>query len=218
MTIKESKEKDLQEVIEKAKETKALSLIIEKIRKVTTDKETPLKGVPYVVTTGISTKGIVTTASSDLLKDYVPTYDATVIKKLKESGSILIAKSDLDELDLGYESSYFGAADAVASGIVPFAIASESTYSVRKRAAQYKIVGFKPTYGLISRYGLFPMSASLDHIGILSKSLKDTTTLIDHLKGYDPKDMTSLVSETSEWSKDLGASKVERNYSILKSL
>lgn len=218
MSIKQSKEKDLQEVIIKVKETKTLSLIVDEVREATTDVYSPLKGVPYVVTTGISTKGIVTTASSDLLKDYVPTYDATVIKKLKESGSILIAKSDLDELDLGYESEHFGAAEAVAKDIVPFAIASESTYSVRKRAAQYRIVGFKPTYGLISRYGLFPMSASLDHIGILSKSIKDTATIIDHLKGYDPKDMTSLVSETSEWGKELEVSLSGKKLFYIKEL
>lgn len=179
------------------------------------ESDGPLKGVPYALKDNISTKGILTTASSKILKDYVPVYSATVFEKLEASGAMLLGKTVLDELAIGGRGtsghtgpvknpwdearisggSSAGSAVAVATGLVPFAIGSDTGDSVRKPAALCGVVGFKPTYGLISRYGLFQFAASLDHIGVLSRSVKDAAIVTDIIKGYDEKDMTSLPND-----------------------
>ena len=180
-----------------------------------------LSGIPYALKDNISTKGILTTASSNILANYVPVYDATVYKKLKESGAMLIGKTVLDELAIGgtgttghtgvvrnpwdrtrqIGGSSAGSAAAVALGIVPFAIGSDTGDSIRKPAAFGGIVGFKPTYGRISRYGLFPFASSLDHLGVFTRNVKDAAIVTDIVKGHDDKDMTSLPNDNKEYSK-----------------
>ena len=175
---------------------------------------TLFKGIPCAIKDNISTKGVLTTASSNILKDYVPFFDATVITKLKENGAINIGKTVLDELAMGGSGttghtgvvrnpwnptrliggSSAGSASAVASGIVPFALGSDTGDSIRKPACYGGIVGYKPTYGLVSRYGLFPFACSLDHIGCFTRSVKDAALVIDSIKGKDNKDMTSFDS------------------------
>ncbi len=192
----------------------------EDVKKLELDNDNPLYGIPYALKDNISTKGILTTASSNILKDYTPFFDATVVEKLKESGAILIGKAILDELAMGGSGttghtgivpnpwdksriiggSSAGSASAVALGIVPFAIGSDTGDSIRKPAAFGGIVGFKPTYGRISRYGLFPFACSLDHIGCLTRSVKDTAYVIDAIKGKDEKDMTSLPNDDKIYS------------------
>lgn len=174
-----------------------------------------LRGIPYALKDNISTKGILTTASSNILKDYIPLYDATVYKKLKESGAVLMGKTVLDELAMGgtgttghtgivrnpWDSkrmvggSSAGSAAAVALGIVPFAIGSDTGDSIRKPAAYGGVVGYKPTYGRVSRYGLFAFSSSMDHVGLFTRSVKDCAYVMDVIKGHDDKDMTSLPDE-----------------------
>ena len=174
-----------------------------------------LRGIPYALKDNISTKGILTTASSNILKDYIPLYDATVYKKLKESGAVLMGKTVLDELAMGgtgttghtgivrnpwnkdrmIGGSSAGSAAAVALGIVPFAIGSDTGDSIRKPAAYGGVVGYKPTYGRISRYGLFAFASSLDHVGVFARSVKDVSYVMDVIKGHDSKDMTSLPDE-----------------------
>jgi aspartyl-tRNA(Asn)/glutamyl-tRNA(Gln) amidotransferase subunit A len=174
-----------------------------------------LDKVPYALKDNFSTKGILTTASSNILKDYVPVYDSTVYKKLKEAGAILIGKTSLDELAMGGSGttghtgtvknpwdlkrliggSSAGSAAVVAAGIVPFSVGSDTGDSIRKPAAYGGVVGFKPTYGRISRYGLFAFASSLDHVGCFARSVKDVAIVTDVLKGYDEKDMTSLEDE-----------------------
>lgn len=171
-----------------------------------------LKGIPCAIKDNISTKGILTTSSSNILKNYVPFYDATVVEKLKNAGAINIGKTVLDELAMGgtgttghtgpvknpwdktrlIGGSSAGSAAAVAAGIVPFALGSDTGDSIRKPAAYGGIVGFKPTYGLVSRFGLFPFAASLDHVGCFTRSVKDIAYVIDCIKGHDKRDMTSL--------------------------
>ncbi len=180
-----------------------------------TDGKTKLRGIPYALKDNIATKGILTTASSNILKDYVPVFDATVYKKLKESGAVLVGKTVLDELAMGgtgttghtgivknpwdktrqIGGSSAGSAAAVALGIVPFSIGSDTGDSIRKPAAYGGIVGFKPTYGLVSRYGLFPFASSLDHVGCFTRSVKDAAIVTDIIKGYDENDMTSLKDD-----------------------
>ena len=191
-----------------------------------------LSGIPYALKDNISTKGILTTASSNILKDYIPLYDATIYKKLKNSGAVLMGKTVLDELAMGgtgttghtgivrnpwnkdrmIGGSSAGSAASVALGIVPFAIGSDTGDSIRKPAAYGGIVGYKPTYGRISRYGLFSFASSLDHVGVFARSVKDVSYVIDVVKGHDDKDMTSLpdedVSYTSELDNDVSGKKL----------
>lgn len=178
-----------------------------------------IKGIPYALKDNFSTKGILTTASSNILKDYIPVFDSTVYNKLKNSGALLMGKTVLDELAMGgtgttghtgivrnpYDTSRIiggsssGSAAAVALGIVPFAMGSDTGDSVRKPASFAGIVGFKPTYGRISRYGLFPYASSLDHVGILSSNVKDAAIITDILKGKDEKDMTTLKDDNIKY-------------------
>ena len=191
-----------------------------------------LSGIPYALKDNISTKGILTTASSNILKDYIPLYDATIYKKLKNSGAVLMGKTVLDELAMGgtgttghtgivrnpwnkdrmIGGSSAGSAASVALGIVPFAIGSDTGDSIRKPAAYGGIVGYKPTYGRISRYGLFSFASSLDHVGVFARSVKDVSYVMDVVKGHDDKDMTSLpdedVSYTSELDNDVSGKKL----------
>lgn len=176
---------------------------------------TILQGIPYALKDNLSTKGILTTASSNILKDYIPIYDATVYKKLKASGAVLVGKTVLDELAMGgtgttghtgivknpwdenrqIGGSSAGSAAAVALGIVPFAIGSDTGDSIRKPAGFGGVVGFKPTYGKISRYGLFAFASSLDHVGVFARNVKDIAYVTDIIKGKDKYDMTSLKDD-----------------------
>ena len=185
------------------------------------DSNSILSGIPYALKDNVSTKGILTTGSSNILKDYVPVYDATIYKKLKSSGAMLIGKTVLDELAIGgtgttghtgvvrnpwdktrqIGGSSAGSAAAVALGIVPFAIGSDTGDSIRKPAAFGGIVGFKPTYGRISRYGLFAFASSLDHLGVFTRNVHDAAIVTDIVKGHDSHDMTSLPDDDREYSK-----------------
>lgn len=185
------------------------------------DSNSMLSGIPYALKDNVSTRGILTTGSSNILSNYVPVYDATIYKKLKDAGAMLVGKTVLDELAMGgtgttghtgkvmnpWDSSRqiggssAGSASAVALGIVPFAIGSDTGDSIRKPAAYGGIVGFKPTYGRISRYGLFAFASSLDHLGVFTRNVHDAAIVTDIVKGYDNRDMTSLPDDDREYSK-----------------
>ena len=177
--------------------------------------ENLLSGIPYVAKDNLSTKDILSTASSNTLKDYVPFFDATVIKRLKDKGAVLIGKSAMDELGMGgtgttchtgkvknpwditriTAGSSAGSAALVASGVVPYALGSDTGDSIRKPAAYCGIVGYKPTYGVISRFGLFPFASSLDHVGVLTRSVRDAAIVVDNVVGIDENDMTTIDLE-----------------------
>lgn len=193
--------------------------IIDNYEKV--DSDSLVSGIPYALKDNISTRGILTTASSNILSNYVPVYDATIYKKLKEAGAVLMGKTVLDELAMGgtgttghtgivsnpwdktrqIGGSSAGSAAAVALGIVPFAIGSDTGDSIRKPAAYGGVVGFKPTYGRISRYGLFAFASSLDHLGLFARNVRDAAIVTDIVKGHDNRDMTSLPDDNKEYSK-----------------
>ena len=173
-----------------------------------------LSGIPYGVKDNYSTKGILSTGSSNTLKDYVPFFDATAIVNLNKAGAIKVNKTAMDEFGMGgtgttghtgvqlnpwdrtriCAGSSSGSAAAVAAGVYPYALGSDTGDSIRKPAAYCGIVGYKPTYGMISRYGLFPFASSLDHCGVLTRSVRDAAIVVNTMKGIDPNDMTSWDS------------------------
>lgn len=187
------------------------------------NKNSLLNGIPYALKDNFSTKDILTTGSSNILKDYIPIYNSTVYQKLIDAGCVLVGKTTLDELAMGgtgttchtgvvrniwdkkrmVGGSSAGSANAVASGIVPFAIGSDTGDSVRKPASYVGIIGFKPTYGRISRYGLFAFASSLDHVGIFARNVKDVAIVTDVLKGKDTNDMTSLEDDNIKYADNL---------------
>ncbi len=181
-------------------------------REVTDDM---LSGIPYGIKDNYSTKGILSTGSSNTLKDYVPFFTATAIENLEKHGAVATNKTVLDEFGMGgtgttghtgtvknpwdtsrmCAGSSAGSAAAVAYGVYPYATGSDTGDSIRKPAAYCGIVGYKPTYGMISRYGLFPFASSLDHCGALTRSVKDAAIVVDAMKGKDKYDMTSFDSK-----------------------
>ena len=182
-----------------------------------------LSGIPCGLKDNYSTKGILSTGSSNTLKDYVPFFDATAVEKLKDAGAVFVNKTAMDELGMGgtgttchtgtvtnpwdktrmCAGSSSGSAAAVAAGVYPYATGSDSGDSIRKPAAYCGIVGYKPTYGMISRYGLFAYSSSLDHLGVLTRNVKDAAIVVDNMKGIDKNDMTSWDSSNINLAKSL---------------
>ena len=170
-----------------------------------------LKGIPFLAKDNYSTKGIETTASSNILNGYVPLFDATAISKLKRAGMIMVAKTTMDELAMGgtgtsghkgptlnpYDherivgGSSCGSASSTALGIAPLALGSDTGDSVRKPASYSATVGFKPTWGRISRFGLFPFAPSLDTIAYFTRNVLDASYVLTALAGKDSKDMSS---------------------------
>ena len=182
-----------------------------------------LSGIPYGIKDNYSTKGILSTGSSNTLKDYVPFFTATAIENLEKAGAVGVNKTVLDEFGMGgtgttghtgvvrnpwdptrmCAGSSAGSACAVAAGVYPYATGSDTGDSIRKPAAYCGIVGYKPTYGMISRYGLFAFASSLDHCGVLSRSVADAAIVVDNMKGKDKYDMTSWDSSKIELYKSL---------------
>lgn len=173
-----------------------------------------VSGIPFGVKDNYSTKDVLSTGSSNTLKNYIPFYTATVVQKLFDAGAIMVNKTALDEFGMGgtgttchtgpvlnpwdktrmCAGSSAGSACAVASGVYPFALGSDTGDSIRKPAAFCGIVGYKPTYGMLSRYGLFPFASSLDHCGVLTRSVRDAAIVTDIMKGKDENDMTTWDS------------------------
>lgn len=220
-----TKEELFKETIDKAKENneKFNSFITILDKPNFCDKDDLLNGIPYALKDNISTKGILTTAGSNTLKDYVPIYNATCYQKLNDLGAVLIGKTNLDELGMGGTGttghtgivknnlnplfiaggSSAGSAVAVSSSVVSFALGTDTGDSIRKPASYCGIVGYKPTYGMISRYGVLPYASSLDHVGVLTKTVEDAAIVVNRLKGKDHHDMTSWDSEDIDLEKDL---------------
>ncbi|WP_338972555.1 amidase family protein [Spiroplasma endosymbiont of Panorpa germanica] len=175
-------------------------------------KDNLLYGIPYVMKDNFATKGIKTTSSSKILSEFVPTYNSSLYQNLLDSQTLLIGKSALDELGMGGTGLYActgaitnprnskhqvggsssGSAWAVAKGVVPFATGTDTGDSIRKPASYNGIVGYKPTYGAVSRFGLFPYAPSLDHAGFFTRNVKDLAILADASFKKDSKDLTSI--------------------------
>ncbi len=175
-------------------------------------KKGPLRGCTIAIKDNISTKGIRTTCGSAMLKDYIPPYDATVVEKIKAAGATIVGKTNMDEFGMGTttETSYFGptlnphnedlvaggssggSTAAVASGEAMFSLGTDTGGSIRCPAAFCGVVGIKPTYGLVSRYGLIAYANSLEQIGPIARTVEDAAKLLEVIVGVDVKDSTSL--------------------------
>lgn len=189
------------------------------------EKDNVFWGIPYVAKDNFSTKGIPTTASSNILNGYVPVFNATVIDRLNNAKAVLIAKATLDELAMGgtgttghlgktfnpYDPTHeheiggssCGSAVSVAADIVPFSLGSDTGDSVRKPASFAGLVGMKPTWGRISRYGLFPFAPSLDHVAYFTRDVYSSAALLNVLAGRDDYDSTSSLKEVEDYTSDL---------------
>lgn len=183
----------------------------------------PLEGIPMALKDNLSTKGVRTTSASKMLENYVPIFNATVVDKLSQAGAILLGKVNMDEFAMGAstESSAFfetrnpwnleyvpggssgGSAAVVAAEEAAFSLGSDTGGSIRLPASYCNVVGLKPTYGRVSRYGLISYASSLDQIGPMTRTVRDNALVLNAIAGHDPKDSTSYPEEGEDFTKSL---------------
>ena len=183
----------------------------------------PLTGIPMQMKDVISTKGVTTTCASRMLEDYVPVYNATVAERLLSQGAVLLGKGNMDEYAMGSScenSAFFptrnpwdlervpggssgGGAAAVSAGEAVYALGSDTGGSVRQPASLCGVVGMKPTYGMVSRYGLVAYASSLDQIGPITQDVTDCALVLNAIVGHDPKDSTSLRQPAADYAAGL---------------
>ena len=228
------------EALERIEENKNLNAFItinDKVREEASalgevDPDNMFFGIPIAVKDNIVTKDMRTTCASHILDNFIPIYDATIVEKLKENKLLIIGKANMDEFAMGStsETSYFGtplnphdkkrtaggssggSAAAISGGLVPLALGSDTGGSIRQPASYTGIVGMKPTYGRISRYGLVAFASSLDQIGPMTRTVYENAALLNILVGEDDKDLTSVKKEKEDFtrfiSKDIKGMKI----------
>jgi aspartyl-tRNA(Asn)/glutamyl-tRNA(Gln) amidotransferase subunit A len=190
----------------------------------------PLHGIPYSVKDAFYVKGIRCTVGSKILSEYVPKIDATVIRKMRNAGAILIGKNTLDEFAFGITGTnpYYGSsknpwdvskisggssggsAVAVATGMVPLSLATDTGGSLRAPASLCGVVGFKPTYGAVSKHGVFPVAPSMDHVGCITRSVWDAAAVLEYICGIDPLDETTIQESIPNYAGIVETSRIEK--------
>ncbi|OPY77915.1 MAG: Glutamyl-tRNA(Gln) amidotransferase subunit A [Syntrophorhabdus sp. PtaU1.Bin153] len=205
-------------------EEEALEMARDADRRIGQGEDGPLLGIPLGIKDIFCTKGIETTCASRILEGFVPPYDATVIKKLKDRSFVHLGRLNMDEFAMGSstENSAFqttknpwdlsripggssgGSASAVAAGLCAAALGTDTGGSIRQPASLCGAVGMKPTYGRVSRYGLIAFASSLDQVGPLTRSVSDCAVVMNAIAGYDPMDSTSIPQPVPDYTELLG--------------
>ncbi len=222
----------VEESLKRIKENKDLNAFItinDKVREEAknlgeVDPDNLFFGIPIAVKDNIVTKDLRTTCASHILDNFIPIYDATVVEKIKEAKMLIIGKANMDEFAMGStsETSYFGAplnpldkkrvtggssggsASAVAGGLVPLALGTDTGGSIRQPSSYTGLVGMKPTYGRVSRYGLVAFASSLDQIGPMTRTVYENSSLLNILVGEDEKDLTSVSKDKEDFTRLIG--------------
>ena len=227
ITVEDITNSYLDRINDKEKEVQAFVSIldkeaIEKSKKIN-KRDTKFAGIPIGIKDNINIKGTKTTCSSKMLENFVSPYNATVIDKLNEENMIYLGKLNMDEFAMGASTEYSafkktknpwnlnrvpggssgGSAAAVAANLVPWALGSDTGGSVRQPSSLCGVVGLKPTYGLVSRYGLVAFASSLDQIGPITKDVEDCSMLLNIISGHDDKDSTSAPLDKKDYTKAL---------------
>ena len=215
--------------IEENKDLNAFITINDKVREEASklgevDPDNLFFGIPIAVKDNIVTKDLKTTCASHILENFIPIYDATVVEKIRENKMLIIGKTNMDEFAMGStsETSYFGAplnphdkkrvsggssggsASAVSGGLIPLALGSDTGGSIRQPASYTGIVGMKPTYGRVSRYGLVAFASSLDQIGPMTRTVYENASLLNVLVGEDDRDLTSVKKDKEDFTRLIG--------------
>ena len=215
--------------IEENKDLNAFITINDKVREEASelgevDPDNLFFGIPIAVKDNIVTKDLKTTCASHILENFIPIYDATVVEKIRKNKMLIIGKTNMDEFAMGStsETSYFGSplnphdkkrvsggssggsASAVSGGLIPLALGSDTGGSIRQPASYTGIVGMKPTYGRVSRYGLVAFASSLDQIGPMTRTVYENASLLNVLVGEDDRDLTSVKKEKEDFTRLIG--------------
>jgi len=204
-------------------EDEALSQAAQADERIKGGELTPLTGIPVLIKDNMCTRAVATTCSSRMLENFVPPYDATVVEKLRDAGMVMVGKGNMDEFAMGSSnehSAFFptcnpwdlervpggssgGPAVGVATGEAIYAIGSDTGGSIRQPAGFCNVVGLKPTYGRVSRYGLVAFASSLDQIGPLTRDVTDSALVMNAIAGYDPRDSTSANYPVPDYTRAL---------------